>query len=68
MPSYKCWRLTTWIRRVKVSPMVSAFVAAPLTYAFFRQNVKLEESNKQLAIANQALGVETEIAQKRSDA
>ncbi len=51
---------------VKVSPMVSAFVAAPLTYAFFRQNVKLEESNKQLAIANQALGVETEIAKKEA--
>lgn len=51
---------------IKVSPMVSAFVAAPLTYAFFRQNVKLEESNKQLALANRELGVETEIARKEA--
>ncbi len=51
---------------IKVSPMVSSFVAAPLTYVFFRQNVKLEESNKQLAIANEALGVETEMARKEA--
>lgn len=51
---------------IKVSPAVSAFVAAPLTYAFFRQTVKLEESNKQLAIANKELGVETELARKEA--
>lgn len=51
---------------IKVSPMVSAFVAAPLTYAFFRQTVKLEETNKQLALANQELGVETELARKEA--
>lgn len=51
---------------IRVSPMVSATVAAPLTYIFFRQNVKLEEANQKLEAANRVLGRETAIAKREA--
>lgn len=51
---------------IKVSPLVSAIVAAPLTYLFFRQNVKLAEANEKLAVANRVLGRETALAKKEA--
>lgn len=46
---------------IMVAPIVSAIVAAPVTYVFFRQNIKLAQTNCQLQEANKVLGREVSL-------